>query len=173
VRLPLFVAVPLQSALVPLLTQLSGSEDTGALRRFLLRLTAGIAALAGAGALLGATLGPPLVELLFGERYALPGSATAVLAAGSGVHLGLLVVSQSVLASGRHTQVAFVWASGLLAGGVVFAVVPDLVWRAALAFALGSAVAMVWGLVVLLRRPAVERSVQPVTPTREEGLRRD
>jgi O-antigen/teichoic acid export membrane protein len=165
VRLPLFVAVPLQSALVPLLTQLSVAGGTTALRRFLLRLTAGIAALTAAGAVLGATIGPPLVRLLFGDRYALPGTATAVLAAGSGVHLGLLVVSQAVLASGRHTQVAVVWAGGLLAGGVVFAVVPDLVFRAALAFALGSAVAMLWGLLVLLRRPAAERSPQPLTPT--------
>lgn len=170
VRLPLFVAVPLQSALVPLLTQLSTTGTAGALRRFVLALSAGIAGLAVLGGVLGLTIGPPLVELLFGARYALPAGSTALLAVGSGLHLGLLVVSQTLLASGRHRQVAVGWATGLVVGGLAFALVPDLVLRAALGFTLGSAAALVFGVAVLLRRsaPPVHRS----TSAREEGLRR-
>ena len=153
VRLPLFVAVPLQSALVPLLTRLSTDGAAGALRRFVLTLAAGIAGLAVLGGLLGLTIGPPLVELLFGERYALPAGPTALLAVGSGLYLGLLVVSQALLASGLHRQVAIGWAIGLGAAGLAFALVPDLVLRAALGFTVGSGVALVWGVVVLLRRP--------------------
>ena len=172
VRLPLFVAVPLQSALVPLLTRLSTDGAVGALRRFVLTLAAGIAGLAVLGGLLGLTIGPPLVELLFGERYALPAGPTALLAVGSGLYLGLLVVSQALLASGLHRQVAIGWAIGLGAAGLAFALVPDLVLRAALGFTVGSGVALVWGVVVLLRRPP--GSTTPVRPesVAEEGLRR-
>ena len=172
VRLPLFVAVPLQSALVPLLTQLATSGEPGALRRFLLRVCAGIAGLALVGGLIGLTAGPALVELLFGDRYALPADRTALLAVGCGLHLGLLVVSQALLASGLHRHVAVVWCAGLVAGGIAFALVPDLVLRAATAFTLGSGVALVWGIAVLLRRSAPSTPPVPSTPDSEEGLRR-
>ena len=177
VRLPLFVAVPLQSALVPVLTSLATSGATGALRRFLLRLCAGVAGVAVLGGVLGATVGPALVELLFGDRYALPAGSTALLAVGCGLHLGLLVVSQALLASGLHRQVAVVWCTGLAAGGLVLALVPDLVLRAAAGFTLGSGVALVWGLVVLLRRSAAPPRTVPTVPDPiaidpEEGLRR-
>ena len=172
VRLPLFVAVPLQSALVPLLTALATSGAPGALRRFLLRLCAGIAALAVLGGLLGLVVGPALVELLFGDRYSLPADRTALLAAGCGLHLGLLVVSQALLASGLHRQVAVVWCAGLVAGGIAFAVVPDLVLRAATAFTLGSGVAVVWGIAVLLRRSGRPALPAPRKPDSERGIAR-
>jgi O-antigen/teichoic acid export membrane protein len=168
VRLPLFVAVPLQSALVPALTRLSASADPGALRRFLLRLTAGIAALAALGGLLGAAIGPALVRLVFGARYALPGSDTALLASGSGLYLGLLVVSQTLLGARRHRQIALVWLTGLAAGVLVFALVDGLVLRAALFFTVGTAAALLAGLAVLLRPGVAAPSPDPL----REGARR-
>jgi O-antigen/teichoic acid export membrane protein len=152
VRLPLFVAVPLQSALVPSLTRLSTTGSPAALRTWVLGLTAAIAGLAVVGGLLGLTVGPLLVAVLFGGRYALTAPLTALLAAGSGLHVGLLVVSQALLAAALHRRVAVVWITGLAAGGLIFAIVPDLVLRAVLAFALGSGAALLLGLVLLLRR---------------------
>ncbi|MFQ1001649.1 lipopolysaccharide biosynthesis protein [Modestobacter sp. SSW1-42] len=153
VRLPLFVAVPLQSALVPVLVNLGTSGDGSRLRTFLLRGLAVIGVLAVLAAAVGLWLGPPIVELVFGARYALPGGEIALLAVGSVLHLGLLVAGQALVAAGRHRQVAVVWALGLVTAAVLFAVVDDLVLRASLAFTVGSGVALAIAAVTLLVRP--------------------
>ncbi|MGY1606878.1 MULTISPECIES: lipopolysaccharide biosynthesis protein [unclassified Geodermatophilus] len=148
VRLPLFVAVPLQGALIPALTGAGASRD--AVRRLVGRTAAGVAAVAAAGGLLGWLAGPALVGVLFGDRYALDGGSLAVLAVGSGLYLGLLLTGQALLVDGRHRDVATVWVTGLAVAGVVFAVVPDLVLRAGLAFTLGSGAALAVSLGLLL-----------------------
>ncbi|RFU21746.1 hypothetical protein D0Z06_08840 [Geodermatophilus marinus] len=153
VRLPLFVAVPLQGALVPALT--GAAEVPGGVRRLALRTAGAVAGLAAAGALLGWVAGPLLVRLLFGDRYVLDGGAMALLAAGSGLYLGLLVTAQALLAAARHRDVALTWTAGLAVAAVVFAAVPGLVPRAGLAFAIGSGAAFVVSLALLLRRPPV------------------
>lgn len=156
VRLPLFVAVPLQSALLPVLTRMQTEGDGARLRGAVVR---GLAALAGAGVLalgVGLWLGPPVVGLVFGDGYALPGSQIALLAVGSVVHLGLLVASQTLVATARHRAVAVVWLAGLAAAAVLFTLVPGLVLRSGLAFTAGSAVALLVAAAVLLaaRLPA-------------------
>jgi O-antigen/teichoic acid export membrane protein len=158
VRLPLFVVVPLQSALIRPLAAVGASGDRGRLRRLLLRLTGLVVAAAGVAAVVGALAGPPVVALLFGSRYVLPGADVAVLAAGIVVHLGLLVTSQALVASGRHRDSAIGWTVGLVAAAVLFWVVPDLVARAALAFAGGSAAALGWTTLVLYRSAGAVRA---------------
>jgi O-antigen/teichoic acid export membrane protein len=154
VRLPLFVAVPLQSAIVPALTRVLASPDTGRLRALVLRIAAGIAAITALAFALGLLAGPFLVRLLFGARYALPAPDIALLAVGSGLYLGLLVLSQTLVADARHRAVALVWGGGLLVAAVVVAVVPGLVLRASLGFVAGSGAALLIALVVLLRPAA-------------------
>ncbi|WP_448615661.1 lipopolysaccharide biosynthesis protein [Modestobacter sp. URMC 112] len=150
VRLPLFVAVPLQSALIPLLTRVQAEGDAATLRRIVGRGLAAVAGLCAAGAAVGLFAGPALVSLVFGARYALTGPQIAVLALGSALHLGLLVASQALVASARHRQVAVVWVTGLAAAGVLLAAVPDLVLRAGLAFTVGSGAALAVAAAVLL-----------------------
>ena len=150
VRLPLFVAVPLQSALIPLLTRVQAEGDAATLRRIVGRGLAAVAGLCAAGAAVGLFAGPALVSLVFGARYALSGPQIAVLALGSALHLGLLVASQALVASARHRQVAVVWVTGLVAAGVLLAAVPDLVLRAGLAFTVGSGAALAVAAAVLL-----------------------
>lgn len=158
VRLPLFVAVPLQSALIPLLTRLQAEGDAASLRRVVGRGLAAIAGVSLLGAGIGLLLGPGLVSLVFGERYALSGSEIALLAVGSALHLGLLVASQTLVASARHRAVAVVWVSGLLVAGVLVVAVPDLVLRTGLAFTVGSGAALAVAAWILLtagsRHPA-------------------
>ncbi|GAB4080396.1 hypothetical protein GCU67_18060 [Modestobacter muralis] len=156
VRLPLFVAVPLQSALIPVLTRVQAEGDGARLRAAVVR---GLAVLAAAAVLalgVGLWLGPPVVGLVFGDGYALPGSEIALLAVGSVAHLGLLVASQALVAGARHRAVAAVWLSGLAAAAVVFVLVPGLVLRSGLAFTVGSTVALLVAAAVLLtaRSPA-------------------
>jgi O-antigen/teichoic acid export membrane protein len=154
VRIPLFVAVPLQSTLIPPLTDIRAAGDHGLQRRLVLRLLWWVAAVAVLAGVVGGFAGPPVVSLIFGDRYALPGTDLAVLAAGSVVHVGLLVASQALVAAARHRHSAFAWIAGLATAALVFAVVPDLVARATWAFALGSAAALAWSATVLLRRAA-------------------
>ena len=67
-RVPLFLVVPLQTALLPILTGLLHSGDRAALRRVMLHITIGLAGLGVAALVLGYFAGPPLVGLIFGER---------------------------------------------------------------------------------------------------------
>ena len=154
VRVPLFVAVPLQSALIPGLTELQRTGDRRALGAALRRLVVGTAGLCAVGALVGLLAGPPLVSLLFGARYALPGADLAVLAVGSALYVGLLVSSQALVAGARHLGSAVAWCAGLAAAAVVFLLVPDLVARAGAAFAVGSGAAFLTATALLLHRPA-------------------
>jgi O-antigen/teichoic acid export membrane protein len=150
VRLPLFVAVPLQSAMIPVLTRLQTEDDGARLRGFLARGLVAVVALALAALAVGLLLGPWVVGLVFGREYALSGGAIAVLAIGSVLHLGLLIASQALVAAARHRRVAVVWLSGLAVAGVLFAAVPDLVLRVSLAFTVGSGAALVVAAVALL-----------------------
>ncbi|MGK5113034.1 hypothetical protein [Geodermatophilus sp. CPCC 205506] len=149
VRLPLFVAVPLQSALLPTLTDVAARPEPGPRRRMLGGLLAGTAALAAVAGVVGALAGPPAVALVFGERYAVAADVVAVLAVGSVLHLGLLVCSQAVVAAGRHRDSALAWASGLVVAAGVAALVPGASARGAWAFAVGTAAALAWCTVAL------------------------
>jgi O-antigen/teichoic acid export membrane protein len=171
VRIPLFVAVPLQSALLRPLAAVGSSGDRPRQRRLLLRLAGLVAVAAACAAAVGGVAGPPLVALVFGDRYVLPGPDVAVLAAGSIAHLGLLVTSQALVAAGRHRDSAASWVAGLVAAVLLFWAVPDLVARAALAFSGGSAVALLWSAVVLFRavRPGTAR--RPAPAGRREDAR--
>ena len=158
VRLPLFVAVPLQSAMIPVLTRLQNEGDGSRLRGFLARGLVVTGALAVLALGVGLWLGPWVVTLVFGRDYALSGSAIAVLAVGSVLHLGLLVASQALVAAARHRRVAVVWVSGLAVACLVVVLTPGLVLRASLAFTLGSGVALAVAAVTLL----VSRRSAPV-----------
>lgn len=167
VRLPLFVAVPLQSALVPVLTRTLAAGEPAALRRLVLRICAGIGAVAVVAAVLGLAVGPAATSLLFGARYALDRGDLALLAVGAALHLGLLVLSQVLVATARHRAVAAVWLVGLGGAALLFLAGPGLVTAAASAFTGGSGVALGTAVVLLLRAgPPAARAAVP-----EEGDR--
>lgn len=108
-RAPYTLAIGLVSALTGRLTELVVSGRREALvrvRRTVVLLTA---ALALAGGLGGAWLGPPLMELVFGEGVRLAASDTAVVAVGSVLALANLVLIVGALARGRPHAAAVVW----------------------------------------------------------------
>lgn len=151
-RIPLFLVVPLQSALLPMLTGLMHNTRPGPLRLAITKLSAGLLLLAAAGTVLGYTLGPATVSLVFGPRYVLPGSDLALLALGVTVYVGLVVVTQALVASARHRQVAWSWLGGVTVAAVVVFLVPDLLLRAELAFLAGSTAAWLLGTLMLLSK---------------------
>jgi O-antigen/teichoic acid export membrane protein len=156
-RIPLFLVVPLQTALLPGLTLLLHTGDLPALRRVVGRLALGVAALGVVAVLIGLTVGTPLVTLIFGEQYALGGGHMALLALGVAVYVGLVIVTQVLVAAARHRDVAWSWLSGVVAAAATALVVPGLLARAELSFLVGALVAWLVGLsLVLARRPARE-----------------
>jgi O-antigen/teichoic acid export membrane protein len=157
--------VPLQSALVPVLTRSLAAGDAAGLRRLVLRICAGIGATAAVAALLGFAAGPAATTLLFGARYALDRADLALLAVGAALHLGLLVLTQVLVATGRHRAVALVWLMGLAAAALLFAVGPSLVTAAGSAFTGGSGVALGAAVLLLLRTG----SRAALGASREEG----
>jgi O-antigen/teichoic acid export membrane protein len=160
-RIPLFLVVPLQTALLPTFTSILRSGDRAALFRVVRWLSLGLLALAGAALGLGYLVGPWLVGLIFGAAYVLPGSHVALLAVGVAAYIGLVLVTQVLVASVRHRLVAWSWLSGLLVAGVVLALVPDLLLRAELAFLLGSTAGWLVGTTLVLSERR-ERELQSV-----------
>jgi O-antigen/teichoic acid export membrane protein len=149
-RIPLFVLVPLQSAIIPALTTLAAAGPPAALTRMLARTAAAVLALGAAGVAVALVLGPELVQLVFGAQYRLPATHLALMVAGVCAHVGLLLVTQALIASSRQRDVALSWMAALTVAGTVFAVVPDLLLRAELAFLAGSATGWVVGNAQLL-----------------------
>ncbi|MDQ3714530.1 MAG: hypothetical protein M3381_00525, partial [Actinomycetota bacterium] len=114
-RVLLFVAVPLQSALVPIFTRMV-ADGTARHRRLLaVRIGLGTPAAASLGAAVAWLTGPWLVEVVFGSRYALGGRDVAIMVAGAMLYLGLIVAAQALVGADRHHDVGLAWTLGLLA----------------------------------------------------------
>ena len=149
-RVPLFVLVPLQSAIIPALTALAIAGPPVALARMLGRTATAVLALGAAGVAGALAVGPWLVQLVFGAQYRLPAVDLALMVAGVSAHVGLLLVTQALIATSRQRDVAVSWLAALAVAGTVFAVIPDLLLRAELAFLAGSATGWVVGNAQLL-----------------------
>ena len=159
-RVPLFLVVPLQTALLPMLSALLHSGDRATLRRVMSWLAAGVAALAVAAWVLGFFVGPFLVGLIFGDAYVLGGRDVALLAVGVAAHIGLVLVTQVLVAAVRHHLVAWAWLSGIVVATAVLLSVPDLLLAAELAFLAGSATGWLVGTVLVLTTRRRERELQ-------------
>jgi hypothetical protein len=63
-----------------------------------------------------------------------------------------VIVTQVLVAAARHRDVGWSWLSGVLAGGLVVLLVPDLLLRAELGFLVGSVVAWLVSISLVLSR---------------------
>ena len=159
-RVPLFLVVPLQTALLPMLSALLHSGDRAALRRVMLRIGLGLAALGVVALALGWFVGPLLVGLIFGDKYVLGGRDVALLAVGVAAHIGLVLVTQVLVAAVRHRLVAGAWLTGVVVAAVILFTVPDLLLGAELAFLVGSTTGWLVGTVLVLTPKRRERVLQ-------------
>ncbi|GLY46604.1 hypothetical protein [Lentzea sp. NBRC 102530] len=154
-RVPLFVAVPLQTALLPVI---AGKPK----RAVVTRLAVLLAVAGAAGVAVAFTIGPWLVQLVFGHLYVVSAGDLALLALGVVAHLGLIVTTQALVADALHSRVAWSWAAGVLTAAATFAVIPDLVLRAEIAFLAGSLTGLLVG-VRLLTSPRQESELCSTT----------
>jgi O-antigen/teichoic acid export membrane protein len=149
-RLPLLVVVALQTALIPLFVKVATDLARSALARLLAQLTGLVAALGLVGSLAALTVGPALLELVFGTQYRLPGTDLAMLTAGVSAHIGLLITTQALIAFGMQRHVGMSWLACLVAAVGTFLLTPDLLFGAELGFLVGSASGWILGTMQIL-----------------------
>ncbi len=151
-RVPLFMAVPVQGALVPPMAAMVAAGRIDALVRLLLAVAGVVAAIAVAGGALAAWLGPEVLTALFPARGGVPGPDLALMVVGVAANVGLLISAQAVLAAGSHRGAALAWAAALAVAVAAFALGPaDPLFRVEVAFAAGSTAGWVLAVALLLR----------------------
>lgn len=148
-RVPLFLFTAVQAAVVPRLTADVARHDLAGFRATVLRLVRLVGATTGVVAVGCLVAGEPLMGLLFGEAFGLPGGQLALLSLGVGCYLVAATAGAALLAVGSHARVARSWLLGLMVLAAVTALVPDLLLRIELGFVVGCAAAAVFLLVDL------------------------
>jgi O-antigen/teichoic acid export membrane protein len=119
-RAPYTLALGLVSQLTERLTRLVVAEDRVALRRFNLRVLGATAVAVVIAWVLGTTIGPPFMELVFGDGVRLSDELTAMVAVGSAFAIANLVLTVSVMAHAWSRAVVAVWLGALVPGGFFF-----------------------------------------------------
>lgn len=157
-RVPLFLFQAVQASLLPKLSALAHSGQLGDFRRGLKRLLVAVAGLAVLGSIVGAVLGPFVVELMF-PGTDLGARTMGLLAAGSGLYMLAMGCAQAVIALGGHRDQAIGWAAGIVAllvttFPVAWLLVDDLFLRVEIGLLVGSAVSLLVMAGLLVRRLA-------------------
>lgn len=152
-RIPLFLFQAVQASLLPKLSALAHSGHLGDFRYGLKRLLVAVAGLAALGTVVGAVLGPFVVEIMF-PTADLGARTMGLLAAGAGLYMLAMACAQAVIALGGHGDQAIGWGAGIcaLAITIVAGMGLDLFLRVELGLLIGSAVAMAAMGLLLLRR---------------------
>ena len=124
-RLPILLFQAVQAALLPKLSTLvsAGRDDEfqNGVRK-LVMIVVGIGVL---GVTLGGTIGPFAGKILFSDKFNLGHTDVALLAAGSGLFILSLTLSQALIALSGHRQAMIAWAGGLIAFVGITAVATD------------------------------------------------
>lgn len=155
-RVPLLLLSPLQALAVPVVVRLSGSaEGTHRLRRLLALGTLGTLVVGAAGTVAGLFLGPWLVQLLFGAKYAgAEGWWVAGMVWGAVLLTALQLMTAVLVARTQANRVLVTWAVVAVTTALVLTLVPgDTVLRAVLGLAAGPTAGLVVALGFVLRRP--------------------
>lgn len=165
-RIPLFMAVPVQGAVVPPMAAMVAAGRTHAVVTTLLRVAAGLVGLAVVGGAVAAAAGPAVMGLLFPTVVSPPPLDLALMVVGVAANIGLLLTAQANVAAANHRASGIAWASALVAAALVWTVTGPLgagpLLRVEVAFAAGSALGWVLAVVLLLRH--ARTTVHPVAP---------
>lgn len=141
-RLPYTLATGAVPPLTGTFTRMLVAGRHRELSRLLALLMAGIVVLVVAAALVGHLIGPWSLQLVFGSSVELDAHVCAMIAAGSVLAVGTLVVSLMTMAGARSGTLARVWLVGAAAAGVALYIgVGRPVETVAVAFLVAEAVA--------------------------------
>lgn len=154
-RVPLFMAVPVQGAVVPPMAAMVAAGRTHAVVTTLLRVAVGLVGLAVVGGAVAAAAGPAVLGALYPEVGSPPRLDLALMVVGVAANIGLLLTAQANVAAANHRASGIAWASALVVSVVAWTVTGPLgagpLLRVEVAFAAGSALGWVLAVVLLLR----------------------
>jgi O-antigen/teichoic acid export membrane protein len=153
-RIPLFLFQAVQASLLPKLSTLAHSGQIKDFRSGLRRLLVAVGGLAAIGTIVGAVLGPFVVDIMF-PGSGLGARTMGLLAAGAGIYMLSMACAQALIALGGHLDQAIGWVSGCVALAlVVWLASDDVFFRVELGLFAGSAVAFLMMAGLLIRRLA-------------------
>ncbi len=143
----------MQAALLPRLAAQVSAGHNEDFRRGMRNLVLVVSGIGVLGVLAGATLGPFVGNLLFGAKFDLGNEDLALLAAGSGLFILALTLSQGLIALSALAQVVYAWLVGVvLFCGVAALASNDLFFRVELGSIAGAGgAALTMGLLFRLR----------------------
>jgi hypothetical protein len=108
-RAPLQLFQAVQASILPHLTRMRASGETDPFRRSVNLTIAAIAAFAGCVALAMLTVGPPVMDLLFGGEFDYERGGLVLVSLGMGLYLAAATLNQALLAHGRAPQASAAW----------------------------------------------------------------
>ena len=134
-RIPIILFQGVQAALLPNLADLAGSGQRSGFRAAVRRLVLVVVAITLVGTVAALVLGPTVGQILFGDGFTLDGIDLALLAAGSGVFILALTLSQGLIALMGHAGALVAWSIGIVVFvGVTALAGPALFRRVELGF---------------------------------------
>lgn len=141
-RIPILLFQAIQAALLPKLAALSGAGKHADFRSGLKKLVAIVVGVGALGVLAGATIGPTVGQILFGDKFNLDSRDLTLLFLGSAAFILALTLAQALIALLGHGRALIAWTVGLvLCVGVMAlgssATVDDLFLRAELGYLAG------------------------------------
>ncbi len=137
-RVPLFMFQAVQAALLPKLAALATAGEHKSFKAGLRRLLIGVVVIAVVATLVAGTIGPSILPLIFGKDTHLSHLNFAMLALGSAAFMGATTFGQALIALQAYGRAALGWAIGVVAFFVGLTLSHDLLFRASLAFVIGS-----------------------------------
>ncbi len=166
-RIPILLFQAIQAALLPKLAALSGAGKHADFRSGLKKLALIVLGVGVLGVVAGATIGPTVGEILFGDKFNLGSRDLTLLFLGSAAFILALTLAQALIALLGHGRALIAWSVGLvLCVGVMAlgssATIDDLFLRVELGYlagCLGAAVMMTVFLLARLRSQEGDLSV--------------
>ena len=118
-RLPILLFQAVQAALLPKLSTLVSAGRDDEFQNGVRKLVVIVVGIGVLGVVAGGSLGPFAGRILFGPKFNLGHLDVALLAAGSGLFILALTLSQALIALSGHHQAMAAWLAGLVAFVVV------------------------------------------------------
>jgi O-antigen/teichoic acid export membrane protein len=161
-RLPMFAFVPLQTMLLPRLTETAARGDRAGVRRQTMRTVVACVALGGLGIAVLGTVGPQLLEIYLAGPSDLSRPTMAGLGVGTLFLMTANVTQPALLALGKHRTVLTSYLTGAAAMVVAFVLPVDAVTSAVLSASAGP-IALAIVMAVALARATGETGPPPET----------
>jgi O-antigen/teichoic acid export membrane protein len=149
-RIPLFLFQAVQASLIPKLATLAAAGKLREFREGMRKLLGLVLALGVAATIVCVTIGPDLVELVFGGEFRLGRADLGYLAAASAAYIVALSLAQALISLAGYARVTIAWLVGIAAFVAVVASIDELLLRVEVGFLVGSLVAAVAMGVLLL-----------------------